>query len=79
MNKYIITFGGSQLQEFDVRPMDVMLVLEADTEEEARQVAREEFNNRYSSSYQYEKFVHQFKKDYNMVEFTLNELMEKKR
>ena len=57
-NKFIITFGSSQLDEFYVRPNDVALIIEAKNENEARTKV---FNfkgigERFCTSYPYEKY-----------------------
>lgn len=57
MNKYIITFGSGQLTDFSVNPNNVMLVIEAKNENEARMQA---FNypgigERFCTSYNYMK------------------------
>lgn len=76
MNKYIFTFGSSQLDEFAVNPNSVALIIEADTECEARTIV---FNYKgigakFSSSYEYEDNIDMFLNQYNMVEVTLDEL-----
>ena len=76
MNKWIITFGSSHLEGFDVNPMKVMLVIEAESENEARSVAQKDpFNNAYCSSYNYDEHAERFTKSYHMVEYNLNELL----
>ena len=75
-DKFIITFGSSQLDEFYVRPNDVALIIEAKNENEARTKV---FNfkgiaERFCTSYQYEKYIDEFVKRYNMKEYTLEDL-----
>lgn len=75
-NKFIITFGSSQLDEFYVRPNDVALIIEAKNENEARTKV---FNfkgigERFCTSYAYEKHIDEFVNKYNMKEYTLEDL-----
>ena len=75
-NKFIITFGSSQLDEFYVRPNDVALIIEAENENEARnQVCNfKGIAERFCTSYQYEKYIDEFVNKYNMKEYTLEDL-----
>ena len=78
MKKWIVTFGSSHLEELrgKVRPMSVILVIEADTENEARDIVFSSFIGRtFSASYPYSKSI-EFQKEYNMVEYTLKQLEE---
>ena len=76
LNKYIITFGSNQLEDFAVNSSSVMLVIEATSEAEAREPLFETpFNGRFSFSYPYLDNAEKFKRDYNMVEYTIDELM----
>lgn len=80
MNKYIITFGSGQLTDFSVNPNNVMLVIEAKNENEARMQA---FNypgigERFCTSYNYNEYSDKFKTQYNMVEYTLDDLEMKR-
>lgn len=79
--KYIITFGNGQLWAFYVRPTTVSLVIEADSEEEARVKAMsvEGIGQRFCSSYPYETASDKFKKDYGMKEYTLKQLEDLRR
>ena len=81
MNKYIITFGSSQLQHFDVVPNNVLLVIKAPSEIEARKIV---FNNKYigdkfCSSYSYsEEFISEMVwYDYRTKEYSMEELNSK--
>ena len=74
--KTIITFGSGQLTEFFVRPTNVMLVIEAENENEARQKA---FNfpgigRRFCTSYPYTNETVKEFYDYGMKEYTLSDL-----
>ncbi len=78
MNKYIFTFGSRHLKEFNVNPMEVMLIVEAENEGSARDKV---FNfpgigEYFCTSYRYSR-KHEFNK-FNMVEYTLEDL-EKER
>ena len=76
MNKYIVTFGSNHLEELrgKVRPMSVILVLEANDENEAREQVFDSFIGRaFATSYPYSKSI-EFQTEYNMVEWTLAEL-----
>lgn len=81
MPKYIFTFGGDHLRDFDVKPMSVALVIEAESEGMARDtVAKVEgIGMRFAFSYNYEDKMAKFKEDYGMLEYTLNELLAKRR
>ena len=78
--KYVITFGSGQLTEFFVRPTNVMLVIEAESEDQARQQA---FNfpgieGRFCTSYLYEEVQDEFLNLYGMKEYSLDDLESKK-
>ncbi len=74
--KTIITFGSGQLAEFFVRPNDVMLVIEAEDESEARQKAFDfpGIGARFCTSYQYEDEVVKEFYGYGMKEYSLSDL-----
>ena len=74
--KFIITFGSSQLNEFNVKPNDVALIIEAENENEARnQVCNfKGIGERFCTSYAYEKHIDEFVNKYNMKEYTLEDL-----
>ena len=79
--KTIITFGSAQLAEIahKVNPMKVMLVIEAPNEYSARNKVFESFIGKYFAfSYAYSK-AEEFKKKYNMEEYSLEELIEMKK
>lgn len=79
MKKFIATFGSNQLKEFDVRAMNVMLIIEGKNENEARKPLFEEpFNGKFSFSYPYEK-AEEFKKTYGMKEYTMEQLLKLRR
>lgn len=74
--KYVITFGSGQLTEFFVRPTNVMLVIEAEDEDQARQEA---FNfdgieGRFYTSYKYDEVKDEFMNQYGMKEYSLDDL-----
>lgn len=74
--KTIITFGSGQLTNFNVKPLDVMLVVEADSEKFARQqVFDSVIGTNFCTSYSYEKYVQEFTEQYGMQEYSLEELM----
>jgi hypothetical protein len=75
--KYIITFGGGQLPEFMVNPLKVMLVIEAPTEHEARQLVMntEPIFDKWCTSYDYEAKAEEFQRRFKMQEYTLEELL----
>lgn len=76
MTKYFVTFGTGQLENFAVNAGTVMVVVEADSESEARaRFFEEPFNGRFSSSYNYDQLADDFKNRYHMVEYTLEELL----
>ena len=75
MKKYIITFGSGQLQMFNGNSMDVMLVIEADSEAFARDmVRRTEIGNNFCTSYPYTDEVVEEFIAYGMKEYTLEDL-----
>ena len=78
--KYVITFGSGQLTEFFVRPTNVMLVIEAENENEARQQAFdfEGIGGRFCTSYQYEDVREEFENKYGMKEYSLEDLESKR-
>ena len=78
--KFIITFGSGQLTEFYVRPTNVMLVIEAENVESARNKV---FNfpgigERFCTSYNYDEYANEFKEKYGMSEYTLEDLENKR-
>jgi hypothetical protein len=79
-NKYVITFGSGQLTEFFVRPTNVMLVIEAEDENSARQKAFDfpGIGSRFCTSYNYEEVKDEFKSKYGMKEFSLEDLESKR-
>lgn len=76
--KYIITFGSGQLSSFNVTPNDVSLVIDAESEVEARIKASqiEGVGNRFCSSYPYNTASEKFKEEYGMTEYTIEQLEE---
>ena len=76
MYKYFATFGSGQLVNFRVRPNDVILLLEGETENEAREVLHNEpFNGRFAFSYKIEE-ANRMVEQYGMVKMTIQELLE---
>ena len=78
MRKFIITFGSGQLPEVRhlLNPADIMLVVEANDEQEARGEVFDSFiGNKFCTSYPHEQFAEEFVEKYNMYEITLNELI----
>lgn len=74
--KTIITFGNNHLIQFNVRPLSVMLVIEAESENKARTLALN-FNGigeYFCTSYPYTKYEKEFKEKYNMKEYTFDDL-----
>lgn len=73
--KYIITFGSGQLDKFFVRPNNVALIIEADSENEARKKAFdfEGIGERFCTSYSY-SYMTEFELKYGMKEYTLDDL-----
>jgi hypothetical protein len=78
--KYVITFGSGQLTEFFVRPTNVMLVIEAETENQARQKACNftGIGSRFCTSYKYDEVKDEFLNRYGMKEYTLEDLETKR-
>ena len=76
-NTHFATFGGGQLETFNVNPMLVMLV--TDNEESLRATLREApFNNQYCTTYPIEH-AERMANDYDMFEVTLDELLRLER
>ena len=80
MNKYIFTFGSGQLTEFNVRPNDVALIIEANNENEARSIVfdYDGIGDKFCTSYPY-SYIDQFKNEYNMKEYSLDELESRRK
>jgi len=77
MNKFFATFGGGQLKDFDVKPMDVMLLSGEDNEGMFRMKLRQEpFNNEYCTTYPIDRAAGMMD-DYGMTTYTMNELLER--
>ncbi len=81
MNKYVITFGSGQLYDFNVIPNDVMLVIEADNMNEAREKVFDfdGIGGNFCTSYNYDEFVEEFKYEYGMIEYSLSDLNKLRR
>jgi len=77
MAKHIITFGSNQIPEYPGNPMSIMLVIEAESDAEAREpLFKDPFHGRFCTSYPYDEFADDFKRKYNMVEITLDDLLK---
>lgn len=78
--KYVITFGSGQLTEFFVRPTNVMLVIEAQDENQARQEAFDfpGIGCRFCTSYKYDEVKDEFMNQYGMKEYSLEDLESKR-
>ena len=75
-NTHFATFGGGQLETFNVNPMLVMLV--TDNEESLRATLREApFNNQYCTTYPM-SYAQDMIDNYDMFEVTLDELLRKR-
>ena len=79
MNKYVFTFGFSQLKRFNINttPLSVALVVEAESHSEARHIVwLSPIGLQFSSSYTYESYLEQFRPWLNqMVNYTLDQLL----
>ena len=72
-NKYIFTFGSDHLPELAdiLRPLKVMLIVEAENELKARDIVFSSFiGDKFCTSYDYEK-RHEFRDRFNMAEYDL--------
>ena len=80
MQKYVITFGSGQLTEFYVRPTNVMLVIEAENEQEARKEAFDfpGIGGMFCTSYEYDEVKDEFINKYGMKEYSLSDLENKR-
>lgn len=78
--KYVITFGSGQLTEFYVRPVNVMLVIEAENELAARQSVFDfpGIGGRFCTSYKYDEVKDEFINRYGMTEYSLEDLEMKR-
>ncbi len=75
--KIFVTFGSSALPELRglVSPMNVMLVVNGESHNEARQKVFDSFiGARFFTSYPYEMYADEFKEKYGMREYTIEEL-----
>jgi len=71
---YFATFGSSQLSNYDINPMKVMLLLPAGlTEEEFRAVLKIRFDNKYCTVYPSIE-MRGLMKEYNMRMLTMAQL-----
>ncbi len=76
-SRWIFTFGSSQLSSLktNINPMDIMLVIKAKTENEARSEVFKSFIGPYfCTSYPYEQYANEFKEKYNMHEVSMADL-----
>jgi len=76
MNAYIFTFGSSHLNEISLRvsPMKVMLIIEAESEHEAREIVFDSFiGDRFCTSYPISMQT-RFTTLHGMVPYRLREL-----
>ncbi len=79
MNKYIITFGGNHLRDFNVDSLLTMVVIEAKDENLARaEVFNSKIGAKFCTSYPYSKAEY-LKEQYGLVEITLKELLSRER
>lgn len=77
--KYFATFGSSQLDDFDINPMSVMVGIPKAKEMELRtRLQQEPFNNRYCTTYPILR-AKRMEQEFNMKLYTLDELLEYKR
>ena len=76
MSSHFATFGGGQLQGFNVaNPMKIAVAKEGLTEDELRaELRKEPFNNEYCTTYPMNKFQDMADK-YDMVLVDLDELI----
>ncbi len=75
-SRWIITFGSDHLPEIahKIRPLKIMLIIEAPTEKEARDIVFKSFiGEKFATSYFYSQ-AERFKEDYNMIEYSLQDL-----
>lgn len=75
--KWIFTFGSTHLTALEgkVRPLKVMLIVEAENERQARTtVFNSIIGDKFCTSYPYDKYAERFKREYNMGEYTLEQL-----
>jgi hypothetical protein len=78
--KTIITFGQNHLPGVMIRPMSVMLIIEADTEREARdQVMNSFIGKAFCTSYPYEPYAKEFTEKHGMVQYTLEDIEKLRR
>ena len=78
--RYFATFGSDQLEEYEIPggPTAVMLVSPIGvTENEFRAVLRIRVDNNYCTTYPLEQ-AHRFHVEYNMRQYTLDELEARK-
>ena len=81
MRKFIFTFGSNQLPDLahQLRPMELMLVVEGEDEFTARREVFKSFiGERFCTSYPYEKHAEEFAEKYGMYEITLDTLNKMK-
>ena len=74
-NKVFATFGGEQLEGFDVNPMKVALVAMDEVSLRAR-LRQPPFDNNYCTTYPIRKLAG-MKSKYDMVKYTMAELLAK--
>jgi hypothetical protein len=77
MRNFIFTFGSNQLQEIShiINPMDVMLVVKGESENEARREVFDSFiGNKFCISYSYEDVAEEFGTKYGMIEYSIDDL-----
>ena len=71
---HFATFGSSQLAFTKLYPMSICAVLPGGTEEELREVLREEpFNNRYCTTYPISQFE-DMRTNFGMYQLTVEEI-----
>jgi len=78
-NKYIITFGVGQLVGIHPNPNSVMLIVTGGNMEDARQkVFDSKIGKNFFTSYRYNDEAERFKEEFDMVEYTMEELLGEK-
>jgi hypothetical protein len=77
--KTIITFGSNHIEwakAKGINPMSVMIVIDKDERSARQDVVKSAISNKFAFSYPYEDNADDFKKKYNMKEYTLKQILD---
>jgi hypothetical protein len=81
MRKYIATFGFNQLNQFNVNPNEVILVLEGNNYKDMKTqlINYPGIGTNFCTTYDYEAIIDELMNEFGMKEYTLEDLEKLRR